>query len=123
MKIRPTIDVPDGDECMGCIYAYNEHADIYSCLIFDTYPENGKKLPQCAEDSVFVELLEGIIDRLRGQLQNCVDHLEHAKRRQYSRNNPYDKVISDANKALYETFNVQLFPVYRQGEQVNDKGD
>lgn len=41
------------------------------------------------------------IDRLRGQLQNCVNHLEHAKRRQHR--SDYDDVIESANKALYET--------------------
>ena len=41
------------------------------------------------------------VDRLRGQLQNCVNHLERAKRRQPQRG--YDEVIEAANKALYET--------------------
>lgn len=38
------------------------------------------------------------IQRLRGQLQNCVNHLDRANRR-----DEYDEVIASANKALYET--------------------
>ena len=41
------------------------------------------------------------VDKLRGQLQNCVNHLERAKRK--SNNGAYDDVIESANKALYET--------------------
>jgi hypothetical protein len=39
--------------------------------------------------------------RLRGQLQNCVNHLERAKRK-WPRGD-YDAAIDSANKALYET--------------------
>lgn len=46
--------------------------------------------------------LTDTIDRLRGQLQNCVNHLERAKR-QWARTNEYDQCIESANKALYET--------------------
>lgn len=42
-------------------------------------------------------------DQLRGQLQNCVNHLSRAKRQQYSGNSDYDDCIESANKALYET--------------------
>ena len=41
------------------------------------------------------------IDKLRGQLQNCVNHLERAKRR--IGNDSFDKVIQFANNTLYET--------------------
>lgn len=44
---------------------------------------------------------EEIIDRLRGQLQNCVNHLERARRHYPS--GGYDAAIDSANKALYET--------------------
>jgi hypothetical protein len=41
------------------------------------------------------------IDRLRAQLQNCIDHLHHINRR-YPRED-MTKVIEAGNKALYET--------------------
>ena len=44
---------------------------------------------------------EGVIQRLRGQLQNCVNHLDRAKRKYPTRS--YDNCIESANKALYET--------------------
>ena len=44
---------------------------------------------------------EEIIQKLRAQLQNCVDHLHHVNRR-YPRED-MTKVIEAANKALYET--------------------
>lgn len=44
-----------------------------------------------------------VIDRLRGQLQNCVAHLERANR--YIHNGGYDQCIESANRALYETLN------------------
>ena len=48
--------------------------------------------------------LDEVIERLRGQLQNCVNHLENAKRRSYGTEKAaYEKAIESANKALYET--------------------
>jgi len=47
--------------------------------------------------------LQDKIDRLRGQLQNCVNHLERAKRK--TSNDQYDDAIESANKALYDTLN------------------
>jgi hypothetical protein len=41
------------------------------------------------------------IKYLIGQLQNCVNHLEHAKRHTASGNNAYDGAIDSANKAIY----------------------
>lgn len=47
---------------------------------------------------------EGKIDRLRGQLQNCVNHLNRAKRKSYGKQSKsFDDCIDRANKALYET--------------------
>lgn len=44
------------------------------------------------------------IDRLRGQLQNCVNHLELLKRHGYASDvNKIDACIDSANRALYET--------------------
>jgi len=44
------------------------------------------------------------IDKLRGHLQNCINHLEMAKRKAYGKTQQsYDKCIQQANKALYET--------------------
>jgi len=46
--------------------------------------------------------LENTVARLRDQLQNCVNHLDRAKR-QNARNEMYETCIESANKALYET--------------------
>lgn len=45
-----------------------------------------------------------VIDRLRGQLQNCVAHLERVKKRGWREDE--EKIlaaIESANRALYET--------------------
>jgi len=47
------------------------------------------------------EELHDKIKYLVGQLQNCINHLEHAKRHTVSFNNTYDTVIDSANKAIY----------------------
>lgn len=46
MKIRPTLDVPDGDECGGCHYLWISSDRHKMCDLFeeDCF---GKKLPQC----------------------------------------------------------------------------
>jgi hypothetical protein len=41
------------------------------------------------------------IKYLVGQLQNCINHLEHAKRRTVSGNYSYDVAIDSANRAIY----------------------
>jgi len=41
------------------------------------------------------------IHYLVGQLQNCINHLEHAKRHTVVINHTYDVAISSANKAIY----------------------
>jgi hypothetical protein len=51
--------------------------------------------------SMIQRKLQDDIDRLRGQLQNCVNHLDRANRRD-SRDG-YTAAIESANKALYET--------------------
>ena len=43
------------------------------------------------------------ITRLRGQLQNCVNHLERARRQHYEGDRKYADAIEAANKCLYET--------------------
>jgi len=45
--------------------------------------------------------LEKQVTRLRGQLQNCVNHLDRANRRYPG--DTYSKCIESANRALYET--------------------
>jgi len=45
--------------------------------------------------------LRDTIKYLVGQLQNCVNYLEHAKRHTVSGNNSYDAAIDSANKAIY----------------------
>jgi hypothetical protein len=41
------------------------------------------------------------IKYLVGQLQNCINHLEHAKRHTVSINHSYDVAIDSANRAIY----------------------
>jgi hypothetical protein len=38
---------------------------------------------------------------LVGQLQNCINHLEHAKRHTVSFNHSYGVAINSANRAIY----------------------
>jgi len=48
--------------------------------------------------------LEASIDKLRGQLQNCVNHLNRLKRHGHASDvQACDKCIESANKALYES--------------------
>ena len=49
-----------------------------------------------------LEALKRENDRLRGQLQNCVNHLSRYQRRGYRE---AQDCIESANKALYETLN------------------
>ena len=60
---------------------------------------------------------EQIIDRLRGQLQNCVNHLEHAKRQSYAVK--ADACIESANKALYETLHENPEPAVPVADLIN----
>ena len=47
---------------------------------------------------------DAIIERLRGQLQNCVNHLERVKRRmRASDETKINACIEYANRVLYET--------------------
>ena len=48
-----------------------------------------------------VRELDSKVDRLRGQLQNCVNHLDRAGRKHLSQS--YSQCIESANKYLYET--------------------
>lgn len=50
-----------------------------------------------------IEELEARVDRLRGQLQNSVNHMDGVKRRFPSLAERLDPAIESANKALYET--------------------
>jgi len=50
------------------------------------------------ESSARIEELEVKVAALTGQLQNCVNHLDRAKRRGYTGN--YDECIESANRAL-----------------------
>lgn len=59
-----------------------------------SHNQNADNCPVCIDNT---------IGRLRGQLQNCVNHLERAKRK--ANNSSYDEVIESANTALYETLN------------------
>jgi len=56
------------------------------------------------------EELHDKIKYLVGQLQNCVNHLEHAKRRTVSGNNAYDGAIDSANRAIYNVTNGETPP-------------
>ena len=46
---------------------------------------------------------EELITRLRGQLQNCVNHLERAKHHWCHGNSEFQAAIDSANKALYQS--------------------
>jgi len=48
-----------------------------------------------------------VIQRLRGQLQNCVNHLERAKR--HWPRGGYDECIESANRCLYETLDADPY--------------
>lgn len=73
-------------------------------------PENKRKRAQQP-----VSDPDGIVERLRGQLQNCVNHLERAKNRapgEYGEK--YRQCIEGANAALYETLGNQAAPDERE---------
>ena len=53
------------------------------------------------------------IARLRGQLQNCVNHLDGIKRRYPSATERLDACIESANKALYETLHESIPDTHR----------
>lgn len=55
--------------------------------------------------------MDKIIDRLRGHLQNCVNHLEMAKRNSYGKKyDAYNQCIQQANNVLYETLEARTKP-------------
>ena len=64
--------------------------------------EHGYTLPCPTCLQARIDALEALKERLRGQLQNCVNHLEHAKRNGYPKGK-YDACIESANCALYES--------------------
>jgi hypothetical protein len=49
--------------------------------------------------------LEKIIKRLRGQLENCINHLERANKQFYNKGE-YSECIDSSNRTLYETSNI-----------------
>jgi hypothetical protein len=51
------------------------------------------------------EKSDDLINSLIGQLQNCVNHLEHAKRHTVSTNHIYDGAIEAANNVIYRAAN------------------
>jgi len=58
------------------------------------------------------------IDRLRGQLQNCVNHLDRVKRRYPSMQEKLSACIESANKSLYETLHEELDATTLQSERI-----
>jgi hypothetical protein len=50
------------------------------------------------------------IKYLVGQLQNCVNYLEHAKRHTVMINRVYDAAIDSANKAIYSVTKGEIPP-------------
>jgi hypothetical protein len=62
------------------------------------------------------------IDRLRGQLQNCVNHLNGVKRRSPSMSERLDACIESANKALYETLHKDSSAAQVQAHQQKAEG-
>ena len=68
------------------------------------YQPKVKQTEQYSDSQVDAVVMrkDEVIQRLRGQLQNCVNHLERSKRKTYAPHD-YDDCIESANKALYET--------------------
>jgi hypothetical protein len=58
------------------------------------------------------------IDRLRGQLQNCVNHLDGVKRRYPSMSERLDACIQSANNALYETLHEDISATALQADRI-----
>lgn len=56
-------------------------------------------------DVIVIQQKDEVINKLRGQLQNCINYLHNAKRNSWSGAN-FDEVIDQANKTLYETSNI-----------------
>jgi hypothetical protein len=67
-----------------------------------TWTERGGMCVRCAQarecEPKFSEKSDELIKSLTGQLQNCVNHLEHAKRHTTSGDHVYDDAIEAANK-------------------------
>ena len=80
--------------------------DLY-CLKHELYMADGGECPICKaikEDKKRPNDLQKAnetITKLRGHLQNCVNHLERAKRR--TRDGGFDECIEQASRTLYET--------------------
>lgn len=74
---------------------YATYGDCYKC--------DREGLPTASSRSPGCSTADETIERLRGQLQNCVNHMDGVKRRFPSLANRLDPAIESANKALYET--------------------
>jgi len=74
-----------------------------------TWTEHGGMCVECAQarecGPKFSEKSEELIRSLTGQLQNCINYLEHAKRHTASSNHVYDGAIEAANNAIYKAVN------------------
>jgi len=94
--LLPALRQYQHNDCSGLVagFDYDETVKIVSLLIganSDSAQPSGSKV-------------ECTIDRLRGQLQNCANHLELLKRHTYrSDEKKIRDCIASANKALYET--------------------
>ena len=83
---------------------YELHEASDKCLheMADRYAQKPSQLSALAvELAARNKKSETKIDRLRGNLQNAVCHLERAERRIY--NGKFQPAIESANKCLYET--------------------
>jgi len=78
---------------------YYEEKVIDGKLMYRTRPSG--EWSEVSYESLLSKYLQ-MKDKLRGQLQNCIDHLHHAKRNTWSKAD-FDKVIDSANRVLYET--------------------
>lgn len=77
---------------------------IYAVGVFGTNGIECLNFQNFDEDIEYIRAdhVKAIENRLRGQLQNCINHLDKAKHR-HPNDESYSKCIESANKALYET--------------------
>lgn len=70
------------------------YRDIKVQIAWDAWQERGARYAGSGEET---------IQRLRGQLQNCVNHIERLKRHHPRETEKLEACVQSANKCLYET--------------------
>lgn len=91
---------------------YAGSGEIVACVCGDMFPQNSYDAgwinavgccPNCHVADHAGSESEETIQRLRGQLQNCVNHIERLKRHHPRETDKLDACVQSANKCLYET--------------------